>query len=313
MIKKNTKYVLVVMVALFAFVHVDAQVKIGDNHETINAGSLLELESLDKGFLFPRLSLDNDLSVWKLNGNDPVDGMVIFNINGEVNYTGLYCWYNDQWNLFANSGNIIEFDTLNFNSETRSLYDDADSVVISSGRVSYVDSIDVLAQKLAEGEMLEGDIVYVAGEGVYVKNNSESTVVAESFFFISAISQPGNILYATYASSDITPETEDFQLGVTQTYYTEPDTSTIISVDPPSMSGNKGYYSFAVPNTWADPRIFLKVKESGDNGYYQLNDCWVVNRSMEYEGVLYQVWTLDTPLSDSVMDIVGSKAQFMIE
>ena len=66
MIRNNIKYILGIIIAVFSFVNVSAQVKIGDNHEIINAGSLLELESSNKGFMFPRLSLDNDLTVWKI-------------------------------------------------------------------------------------------------------------------------------------------------------------------------------------------------------------------------------------------------------
>lgn len=313
MIRNNTKYILGVIIALFSIVNVSAQVKIGDNHEIINAGSLLELESSNKGFMFPRLSLDNDLTVWKLNGNDPIDGMVVFNVNDEINYEGLYCWYNGQWNLFANNGNIVEFDTLHFNSDTRFLYDDEDSVEVASGRVRIVDSVEILQEQLLNGDYLEGDINYVYGEGVYIKNNIDGATVAESFIFIPANANPGRILYASYNAAEEEFDTTDFKLGDSDTYYNEPNTPILLSVDPPSVSGNNGYYAFSVPNTWADPRIFLKVKDSKDGGYYKLNDCWTVYRNMEYEGVLYQVWMMDTPLRESVMDIVDSKAQFMIQ
>ncbi len=288
MVRKNVKCFLLVAVTLFSIVHLDAQVKIGDNDEIINAGSLLELESLDKGFMFPRLSLDNDLSVWKLNGDDPADGMVVFNINDELNAEGLYCWYNKKWNLFAND----------------------DSVKV---RVSMLDSIEALQQQFDNGELLEGDITYVSGKGVYIKNGIAGASFAESFLFMPAISKPGRILYAKSVSVQGIPDVSDFELATQESFYTEPNASTIISVDPPSVSGNNGYYAFAVPNSWANPRIFLKVKNSKDNGFFKLNNCWVVTRTMEYEGVLYQVWKLDIPLRDSVMDIVNSKAQFMIE
>ena len=38
---------------------VNAQMKIGDNPTTINSASLLELETTNKGFVFPRVALTN--------------------------------------------------------------------------------------------------------------------------------------------------------------------------------------------------------------------------------------------------------------
>ena len=92
-----------------------AQNKIGDNPTVIQSGSLLELESLTKGFRLPRIRL-NDLNTWILDGI-PVSGMVVFNDSGTV-AKGIYYWNMDlsQWvqvvisannGLTVTNGNVI--------------------------------------------------------------------------------------------------------------------------------------------------------------------------------------------------------------
>lgn len=306
--KKN---IYILFVAFFSVLNMEAQVKIGDNHNTINSGSLLELESTNKGIVFPRVYLDDDLSVWALNGNDAMDGMVVFNTN-TTNDVGLYCWYNNQWNHFSSGGNGEELDSLSFNVETRYLYDDGDRVQIPSGRVRVVDSTGILETLLANDYTTEGDIYYVSGDGVYVRNNNASaTTVDDGYIYISTAPKAGHILYANFSSIQSVYDTSQFKLGIADTFYQEPDDAKVLSVDTPSSAGN--YYVFAVPSDWTSPRIFLKVKNSADGGFYILNNCWSVTRDLEFEGVRYQVWALDVPMRESVMDIIGSKAQFMIE
>ncbi len=77
-----------------------AQVKIGENPVSINPGSVLELESTNRGLLVTRIAL-TDRTVWGLSGNQPVDGMVVFNttagngVNGLQQ--GLAVWKGGQW------------------------------------------------------------------------------------------------------------------------------------------------------------------------------------------------------------------------
>jgi hypothetical protein len=84
-IKKWHLVLLFVMFTLF----VGAQNKVGDHPEVIQKGSLLELESLDKGLRLPRISLA-DASNWQLLGS-PVSGMMIFNEDG-LEPKGIYYW-----------------------------------------------------------------------------------------------------------------------------------------------------------------------------------------------------------------------------
>ncbi len=80
---------------------VKAQVKIGDNPATINANSLLELESTNKGFLPPRVALNN------INSSTPLTaavakGTLVFSSGGTL-ADGYYYWEGAKWRLVATS------------------------------------------------------------------------------------------------------------------------------------------------------------------------------------------------------------------
>ena len=79
---------------------VQAQVKIGNNPLGINPGSVLEVESPDRGVLIPRIPLA-DRNTWGLNGGVPVEGMMVYNslATGGTNglQEGLSIWKNGQW------------------------------------------------------------------------------------------------------------------------------------------------------------------------------------------------------------------------
>jgi len=109
----STKKILFVGLLVAFAQFAKAQVKIGENPTTINKGSILELESANKGLLFPRVALTNT-TTWSLaTGSVPVAGMVVFNtktiaagFTGTIEYpailpngTGLYYWDFDKSNI----------------------------------------------------------------------------------------------------------------------------------------------------------------------------------------------------------------------
>lgn len=81
---------------------VQSQVKIGDNPTTINANSLLELESTNKGFLPPRVALNDASSIAPLTGTVP-SGMMVYSSGGTL-ADGYYYWNGTYWRLVATSG-----------------------------------------------------------------------------------------------------------------------------------------------------------------------------------------------------------------
>lgn len=72
-----------------------AQVKIGDNPGTINANSLLELESTSKGLLPPRVTL-TDVGSYSPLTSGVVEGMLVYN-NGGTLSKGFYVWSGSVW------------------------------------------------------------------------------------------------------------------------------------------------------------------------------------------------------------------------
>ncbi|WP_222165169.1 beta strand repeat-containing protein [Edaphocola aurantiacus] len=94
------KFSLLLIVTAGLWAKADAQVKFGNNPVTINGGSLLELESTNKGFLPTRITLTDRL-VWGLAGT-PVTGMIVYSNAPGANGldTGLVVWQG-QWNLLT--------------------------------------------------------------------------------------------------------------------------------------------------------------------------------------------------------------------
>jgi hypothetical protein len=92
-----TKIKLLLLLSFFVQLTVNAQVKIGDNPNTINGGSLLELETTNKGFVFPRVALTALSSPSPLPAGI-LTGTVVFNTASAVGTgVGLYFWSGTAW------------------------------------------------------------------------------------------------------------------------------------------------------------------------------------------------------------------------
>jgi hypothetical protein len=95
---KRSKTLVLSLICLFGLVTyqtVTAQVKIGNNPNTINSNSLLELESTNKGFLPPRIALNDLNSVAPLTGTVP-SGMLVYSSGGAL-VDGFYYWNGSSW------------------------------------------------------------------------------------------------------------------------------------------------------------------------------------------------------------------------
>ncbi|MEP7254510.1 MAG: hypothetical protein ABI666_01975 [Ferruginibacter sp.] len=103
------KLLLIPIMILSLFVN--AQVKIGNNPGTIDANSLLELESTNKGFLPPRVALNSLSSVTPLTGTVPA-GMLVFSTGGTL-IDGYYYWNGSEWKKFDNGNKTLVTKTAN--------------------------------------------------------------------------------------------------------------------------------------------------------------------------------------------------------
>src|SRR5690349_21040894 len=79
-----------------------SQVKIGDNPTTINSNSVLELESTNKGFLPPRIALNDKSSIAPLTGTVTA-GMLVYSTGGTL-ADGYYYWNGTAWRLVSTVG-----------------------------------------------------------------------------------------------------------------------------------------------------------------------------------------------------------------
>ncbi len=111
--KTSIKHILAVLILLISTLTAQAQVKIGNNPTSINGGSLLELESTNKGLLMPRINLTNT-TTWGLSGT-AVAGMHVYNTNTGITSTntayptlvakiGEYYWDGTGWVALAPVG-----------------------------------------------------------------------------------------------------------------------------------------------------------------------------------------------------------------
>jgi hypothetical protein len=140
---KNLNKILIIAVSLLLAYSAKAQVKIGANPNTINGGSLLELESAaspnQKGLLHSRVSLSST-TVWGLAGTQ-VAGMMVYNTNtsiteGSTSYPiikggkGVYYWDGTGWVA------------IKFESSSSFSYGSGSPSGACSGDVIYVDTLE---------------------------------------------------------------------------------------------------------------------------------------------------------------------------
>jgi hypothetical protein len=85
---------------LFFCLYTNAQVKIGNNPNSIDPNSLLEMESTNKGFLPPRVAINSLSSVSPLFGTVPA-GMLVYSSGGTLS-DGYYYWNGTAWNPISN-------------------------------------------------------------------------------------------------------------------------------------------------------------------------------------------------------------------
>lgn len=86
---------LLIIIAVSSIAQLTAQVKIGDNPNTINANSMLELESTNKGFLPPRVALNSYTSTTPMTAT-VAEGTLVYSDGGTLP-DGYYYWNASRW------------------------------------------------------------------------------------------------------------------------------------------------------------------------------------------------------------------------
>ncbi len=111
---------LLACICLLAAYCANSQVKIGNNPGTIDANSLLEMESTNKGFLPPRVALNSFTSVSPLTGTVPA-GMLVFSSGGSL-ANGFYYWDGSEWKKLDNGNKNLVAKTANATLTKSELY-----------------------------------------------------------------------------------------------------------------------------------------------------------------------------------------------
>ena len=142
---------------------VTAQVKLGTNPATINAGSILELESNTKGLLLTRVVLTSTTTYTPVDGT-PVNGMVVYNTNATITGStaapaisggvGTYYWDGTRWVGTAATNMQNDFWRINGNAGTTP----PTTVGTAAGTANYWGTTD--AKNLAVGTNGTTRVIY---------------------------------------------------------------------------------------------------------------------------------------------------------
>lgn len=112
------KKIFLATIVLIGFsIIVNAQVKVGNNPTTITPSAVLDVESTNKGVIFPRVPLTSATDVTTIAS--PATGLLVYNTGtGGLSPAGYYFWNGSKWvNLLASgsgSGGSGEAQYVNF-------------------------------------------------------------------------------------------------------------------------------------------------------------------------------------------------------
>lgn len=178
------KLLLMFLVLTAACVH--AQVKVGNNPNTITNNSMLELESTDKGILIPRVALNNVDSAAPLRA--PVaEGMMVYSASGSLS-NGFYYWNGTKWasvvsSTKVRSNHVIVKSAADFPAASggvRTLA--ANTVYEINGTVAISDKINLNQSVVQGANMLTDMLVYTGTAELFTGSNCGSiknmTIVA---------------------------------------------------------------------------------------------------------------------------------------
>jgi hypothetical protein len=165
-----------------------AQVKIGDNPNTINANSLLELESTNKGFLCPRVAI-NSLSLPSPLTAPVTAGMLVYSTGGIVS-DGYYSWDGVKWvklltSAIIRNNYVIVKSASDFPASVSGVITlVAGTLYEINGTIVLSDKIDMNGCSVTGGDPLNDKLVYTGTGELFTGSNAGNlkflTLVAAS-------------------------------------------------------------------------------------------------------------------------------------
>ncbi len=170
--KKNKSFLFLIFLAtsnLFL-----AQLGIGTTSVKPSAG--LEVSSsTNKGLLLPRVDI-SDITDSTKPINNPATGLIVFNI-GSMLTSGIYIWYDAQWNLVSDSAGLVGFMLLQKKGDVSILggLDNGTYQNFTSGFNMNVLKNDIGANYTSEGAItLPANSGYVLNLCINIRNTKET-------------------------------------------------------------------------------------------------------------------------------------------
>ena len=202
------KKIVTILCAIVMASPLIAQVKIGDNPNTINANSLLELESTNKGFLPPRVTLTSLTSVSPLTGTVPA-GMLVYNNGGSLTH-GYYYWSGTDWKPLSQNALTTGTKTANATlSKTEAFILASNDITLTLPSITTVDNgVTITIKNIGT----HTDFIKVKGNGTATIDGKDSSMHTR-WISRTYIAQGGNWL------------TKNKETGSTNIYEVSPEGS----------------------------------------------------------------------------------------
>ncbi|TND08302.1 MAG: hypothetical protein FD123_2333 [Bacteroidetes bacterium] len=165
--KRNITRCLTLFLCLSAVA--DAQVKIGDNPNTINSNSLFEMESTSKGLVIPRMALNNASSASPLSGTVPTS-VLVYSTGGTLT-DGYYYWEGAKWVRLVTSANqrsnyVLVKSASDFPAPVAGVITLAATTVYEiNGTISLSDKIDLNGSWITGMDAVNDKLVYTPTSG----------------------------------------------------------------------------------------------------------------------------------------------------
>lgn len=181
-----------------------AQVKIGNNPNAINANSLLELESTNRGFLPPRMPLNSINTVSPLTGTVP-EAMQVYSSGGSLQ-NGLYTWNGSQWMRMLTSADarnnfVIVQSTANLPAPVGGVITLVSGTMYQiNGTITLSSQINLNGCKIAGLDAVNDKLVYTGTSSLFTGSTTGSiefltlTAASGSVFNISASGAAENLI-----------------------------------------------------------------------------------------------------------------------
>ncbi|HWY98431.1 MAG TPA: hypothetical protein VNY36_05025, partial [Bacteroidia bacterium] len=176
----KTKTLLSICLFLGLIITAAAQVKIGNNPNTINTNSLFELESTNQGFLAPRMALNSINAVAPLSGTVPA-GMLIYSTGGTV-ADGFYVWNGSKWLAITTSANtrtnyVLVKSASDFPAPVSGVITLVSGTLYEiNGTITLTNKIDLNGCKITGVDGLNDKLVYTGASELFTGTNTGSVL-----------------------------------------------------------------------------------------------------------------------------------------